>query len=397
MPFALLAALTVASCSKKEQVVQAKVPEAQDAVTVPAARVSRGSIAAKTTMTAEFQPFQEIDVMAKVAGYLRSIRVDLGDHVRQGQVLAELEIPEMSDEVSKAAAVVEQNSSEIAAARDELQRAEASHGITHLSNTRLQEAAKREAGLIPQQELDEAKSRDLVAEAQVASARSRLRVAENRVQVARADETRAKTMRNYVTVTAPFEGVVTRRYANTGAMIQAGTASQSAAMPVVRIAQISTLRLSLPVPESLAPSIRVGLPVEVSVNSLRRTFPGHVSRFASRVDPATRTMITEVDVPNPRGVILPGLYAEVTLQALKHDDILTVPLEAIERSGSTARAYKVDAGGTVRVVPVQLGLEDAAHAEVVSGLQEADTVITGKRAGLASGDKVRARVIDAQQ
>jgi RND family efflux transporter MFP subunit len=390
--------LSQTSCSHSEVPIQAKTSE--DSVpfaVVPVARVERTTITGKTLLTAEFQPFQEVDVMAKVAGYLRSIKVDLGDRVREGQILAELEIPEMTDDVSRAAALVEQTGAEISAARDELQRAESSHQIAHISYTRLQEVATREPGLIPQQEVDEVRSRDLIAEAQVASAKSKLRVQEQRTQVAKADETRLRTLRNYVTITAPFAGTVTKRYANVGSMIQAGIASQSQAMPLVRLSQISTLRLSLPVPESLVPTIRVGQPVEVQVKSLGHTRQGRVARFAARLDPSTRTMITEVDVPNPTGVILPGMYAEVELAAKQHEDVLAAPIGAIERSGSAARVFAVDKAGVIRIASVQLGAEDAQRAEVVSGLQEGDLVITGRRAGLNAGDKVKPKLMDSGQ
>jgi RND family efflux transporter MFP subunit len=386
------------SCSQPETPMQARTTdEATSLPVVPVARVRRASIASRTVLTAEFQPFQEVDVMAKVAGYLRSIKVDLGDRVREGQLLAELEIPEMTDEVSRAAATVEQTGAEIGAARDELQRAESSHEIAHVSYTRLQEVARREPGLVPQQEVDEVRSRDLIAEAQVASAKSRLRVAEQKTRVAKAEEARFRTLRNYVTITAPFTGTVTKRYAHVGSMIQAGTASQSQAMPLVRLSQISTLRLSLPVPESLVPAIRLGQPVEVRVKSLERSFEGRIARFASRVDQATRTMITEVDVSNPAGVILPGMYAEVSVQSKQHDGVLTAPVEAIERAGSAARVYTVDKAGVIRIVPVQIGVEDAARAEIVSGLQEADLVITGRRSGLNAGDRVRAKAAGSEE
>lgn len=392
----LATAASQTACSRAEPPVQAKSAEAEaNASVVPVARIARANIASRTVLTAEFQPFQEVDLMAKVAGYVRSIKVDLGDHVREGQVLAELEVPEMTDEVSKAVAMVEQTGSEIEAARDELQRAESAHQIAHLSYTRLQEVSKREPGLIPQQEVDEVRSRDLVSEAQVASAKSRLRVAQNKTGVAKAEETRLRTLRNYVTITAPFTGTVTKRYANLGSMIQAGTASQSQAMPLVRLSQTSTLRLSLPVPESLVSVVRIGQPVEVQVKSLGRSFQGRVARFAGKVDQATRTMITEVDVANPARVILPGMYAEVALQTKQHESILTAPLEAIERSGSSTRVYTVDGAGAIKVVPVQLGVEDAARAEILSGLQESDLVIIGRRAGLNAGDRVKPKVMDS--
>jgi RND family efflux transporter MFP subunit len=399
---ALAAMLAIAasqtSCTESGTPIQAKTAEVETPLpVVPVARVRRASIASRTVLTAEFQPFQEVDVMAKVAGYLRVIKVDLGDRVREGQVLAELEIPEMTDEVSRAAAMVEQTGAEIGAARDELQRAESSHQIAHISHTRLQEVAKREPGLIPQQEVDEVRSRDLIAEAQVASAKSKLRVEEQKTRVAKAEEARLRTLRNYVTITAPFTGTVTKRYANVGSMIQAGIASQSQAMPLVRLSQISTLRLSLPVPESLVPAIRVGQSVEVKVKSLERSFQGRIARFAARVDQATRTMITEVDVANPAGIMLPGMYAEVTLQAKQHEGVLVAPVEAIERAGSVARVYAVDKSGVIRIVSVQIGVEDAHRAEIVSGLSEDELVITGRRAGLNAGDRVKAKVAESNQ
>jgi RND family efflux transporter MFP subunit len=386
------------SCFRAEPPMQARTTDSESALAiVPAARITRADIANKAVLTAEFQPFQEVDVMAKVAGYVRSIKVDLGDHVREGQVLAELEVPEMTDEVSRAAAIVAQGGAEIAAARDELRRAESSHQIAHLSYTRLQEVAKREPGLIPQHEVDEVRSRDLIAEAQVASAKSKLRVEEQRTGVAKAEETRLRTMRNYITITAPFTGTVTRRYANVGSMIQAGIASQSQAMPLVRLSQITTLRLSLPVPESLVPTIRVGQHVEVQVPSLNRSFEGRVARFAAKVDLTTRTMITEVDVLNPARTMLPGMYAEVAIQSKKAEGVLAAPMEAIERAGSTARVYALDGSGVISVIPVQLGIEDAHRAEIVSGLKENQVVVTGKRAGLKAGDRVRAKLDESVQ
>lgn len=386
------------SCSKSEGARQTEVPAAEGPVAVvPVARIGKASISTNTVLTAEFQPFQEVDVMAKVAGYVRTIKVDLGDRVREGQLLAELEVPEMTDEISKATAIVEQGGAETGAARDELQRAESAHQIAHLSYTRLLEVSKREPGLIPQQELDVVQSRDLIAEAQLASAKSKLRVEEQRTRVAKAEETRLRTMRNYVTIIAPFTGTVTRRYANVGSMIQAGISSQSQAMPLVRLSQISTLRLSLPVPESLAPTIRIGKPVEVRVKSLDRTFAGRVARFASRLDPSTRTMITEVDVPNPTAVLMPGMFAEVSLEAKPQNDLLAAPVEAIERTGSAARVYAVDKAGVVRILPVQLGIEDAHHAQIMSGLSESDLVIIGRRVGLNAGDKVKAKITELQQ
>ena len=237
-------------------------------------------------------------------------------------------------------------------------------------------------------------SRDLVAEAQVSGAKSHITACEQRIRVSQAEQGRSKTLYQYRTITAPFAGVVTKRYANTGALIQAGTASQTQAMPVVRLSQNSLLRLALPVPESAVPLIHLGEPLDVRVSALNRTFPGRVARFAGKVDQSTRTMKTEVDVPNPSLVLVPGMYAEVDLVTEQRKNVLSVPVEAIDGSGASARVYTVQPSGTIQIVAVHLGIETAQRIEVRSGdLKEGDKVVVGSRAGLKDGSKVQPKVI----
>jgi RND family efflux transporter MFP subunit len=345
-------------------------------------------------LTAEFEPFQEVDVMAKVSGYIREIKVDIGDRVQEGQLLATLEIPEMQDDLTRAAAAIEEATAELATARDELQRAESAHDMAHLSFSRILDVSKREPGLVPQQEVDEVHSRDLVAEAQVSGAKSHMRACEQRIRVSQAEQARFKTLYQYGVITAPFTGVITKRYANTGSLIQAGTASQTQAMPVVRLSENGLLRLALPVPESAVPLIHLGEPVGVRVSALNRTFPGRVARFADKVDQSTRTMKTEVDVPNPSLVLVPGMYAEVDLVTEQRKHVLSVPVEAIEGSGGSAHVYIVQPSGTIQIVPVRLGMETAQQVEVRSGdLKDGDSVVVGPRSGLKEGSQVQSRVI----
>jgi RND family efflux transporter MFP subunit len=294
----------------------------------------------------------------------------------------------MEDDLTRAAASIDQAEAEIVTASDELHRAEAAHEMVHLSYSRIADVLKREPGLVPQQEVDEAHSRDMVAEAQVSAARSKLKTAEQRARVSRADQGRVQTLHKYMTITAPFEGVVTKRYANIGAMIQAGTSSQ--AMPVVQLSQNNLLRLILPVPESSVGRVRVGETVDVRVPSLNRTFPGRVARLAEKLQPSTRTMDTEVDVQNPTLTLIPGMYAEVNLHIAESHDALTVPLDAVDRSTAAARVYVVTAG-VIHIVPVAVGLETDQSVEILSGLQEGDVVVTGRHAGLRDGQTVQAK------
>jgi RND family efflux transporter MFP subunit len=357
------------------------MPPAAETPSVPVVRAVRDDLSGSVTLTGEFVPYQEVDAMAKVSGYIREIRVDVGDRVRQGQVLATLEIPEMENDLARASAAIDQAEAETARAQDDIQRAESAHEMAHLSATRIGNVAKREPGLVPQQDVDEVRARDLESEAQVAGAKSNLVSAQKRSAVLRADEARLKTMRQYETITAPFDGVITKRYANTGGMVQA--------TPVVRVSQNNLLRLILPVPESSVSEVAIGKNVAVRVPSLKRTFSGRVARFTDTLAVATRTMDTEVEVPNPSLTLIPGMYAEVDLQLQEHKGVVAVPLDAVDGSGADARVFEVGAGSAIHIVPVKIGLQTAGEAEIQSGVAEGDTVIVGRHTGLREGDAVK--------
>jgi RND family efflux transporter MFP subunit len=391
--FQFLAAIALtglASCSRQPEVVKA----ADIVAVVPAAKAERATLTSDIKLTAEFEPYQEVDVMAKVSGYVKAINVDIGDRVREGQVLATLEIPEMKDDLAKAAATIQATEADVAAARDELRRAESAHEVAHSSFTRISEVANREKGLVPQQQLDEVHSKDLMSEAQVAGAKSQLAATQQRTAVARAEEARIKTMFEYASIPAPFAGVVTKRFANKGSMIQAGTASQSQAMPLVRISQNNVLRLVLPVPESAVSHIHPGETLDVMVPSLHKTFPGRVARSAQMVQTSTRTMDTQVDVANANSVLVPGMYAEVNLRLDERSNVLTVPVDAVDGSGDSAHAFVVQPNGRLHLATVATGLETAQRIEIRSGLQDGDVVVTGRQSGLKDGQQVQDKLAD---
>jgi RND family efflux transporter MFP subunit len=387
LPLAVWPLLFACGCATHQQPTNAAAPATVPSV--PAVRVTRANLSAAITLTGEFIPFQDVDVMAKVSGYISSIKVDIGDRVRQGQVLAILEVPEMQNDLTRALAAIDQANAQAASAEDQVHRAESAHEIAHLSLTRLQNVANKEPGLVPQQEVDQVRSRDLEAEAQVAAAKSDVGAARERIKVMRADQARLKTMQNYETITAPFDGVVTKRYANTGSMIQAGTASQTQAMPVVRIAQNNLLRLVLPVPESSVSNVSIGREVKVRVPSLNRTFTGRVSRFTHNVQLSTRTMDTEIDVSNPSLTLMPGMYAEVDLALQEHQNTLTAPPDAIDGTAANARVFVIGPGDVIHIAAVQLGLETAQRVEIVKGINEGDLIIVGRRGSLKEGDHVK--------
>jgi RND family efflux transporter MFP subunit len=399
-PYALLfvmaASYLTSACSKHEP-VQASNAQPTDVPTVAVAKVSTEDLSHGLVLTAEFKPFQEVDVMAKVAGFVKQINVDVGDRVKQGHLLATLEIPEMADDLRRADAAVVRARAEVTRAQDEQRRAESVHSIAHLSFQRISTVAEKKPGLVAQQEIDEAQSRDLVTEAQVAATKSALAAAQEQVNVNSADTQKVKTLMDYTRVTAPFAGVITKRYADTGSMIQAGTASQTQAMPVVKLSENSLLRLILPVPESAVPTVHIGQQVEVRVPTLNRSFPGRVARFAEKVSVATRTMDTEVDVTNPSLVLIPGMYAEVNLTLDRRNKVLAIPVMAVDRDNSESQSGAAQTGQVWIVTPnnrvekrkVTLGMESSNNVEIRSGLNEGDSVVLTGRSTLQPGQEVR--------
>ncbi len=392
-----LLAVLLSACASPERKAEGRDGVPEKTQTVAAAKAAFQDLSRNVVLTAEFIPFQEVEVMAKVSGYVREMRVDVGDHVRLGQTLATIEIPEMQDDIARAQATIEQAEAEVTGARDEIHRAESSHDIAHLSYQRLADVVKERPGLVAQQEIDDAHSRDLVAEAQLAGANSKLAAALQKVSVTRAELARVKTMLAYTQVTAPFAGVITKRYANTGSMIQAGTASQTQAMPVVRLSENSLLRLILPVPESDVSLVHVGQGLTVRVPTLNRTFPGKVARFSDRVQLSTRTMDTEVDVANSGFTLIPGMYAEVDFTTEIRNHALTVPVSAVDVSAeneTTGKVLTISSGGVLEARNVSLGLQTAESFEVRSGLQPGELVVTGNRASLRPGLHVRPKMND---
>ena len=384
-------ALALAGVLIATQGCKSSAPAPAALPTVPVATAGPASLENNLVLSAEFRPFQEVDVMAKIAGYVKEINVDIGSHVSQNQVLAILEVPEVQDDVAKAKAGLAASDANITTAQAAVQQAEAGSNIASLSFNRISEVAKRDQGLVPRQEIDVAQAKEMQAAAQLASANSALKSAEQMKAQAQSEYSRTQAMLQYATIRAPFTGVVTKRYANTGSMIQAGISSQTQAMPVVQLAQNNLLRLVLPVPVNAVADIRDGQAVDVVVTSTGRKLQGKVARYADSVQMATRTMDTEVDVPNPDGTLVPGMYAEVHLHLAEHPAALSVPIDAVDGLGTSVQQAYIVRDGMVHLVTVQVGLQTANRVEILSGLQAGDKVIVGRHTGLSDGERVDAQ------
>jgi RND family efflux transporter MFP subunit len=350
--------------------------------------VTRGNLASSLTVAGQFQPYQQVDLHAKVSGYIRWIKVDIGDRVRQGEVMALLEVPELQNQVEGAQAEVRHSQSDITRAQSEVVSAESTYSAVHAEHTRLEEASKERPGLIAEQELDDARAKDQEAAAQVGVAKASLDAMQQQLGVSSASRSRLETMSRYEQIIAPFAGVVTKRYADTGSLIQAGQDNNTQTLPVVQVAESDLLRLRMPVPESDVPYIQVGGNVQVKVNATGHTFTGQIIRFARALDTNTRTMLTEVDVPNRDLSLNPGMYAETTIQLEHKSDALILPAQAVVQNGDQSYVLMVDATNHVEKRNVTLGIQTSNRVEITSGLQAGDNVIASGQTGYQPGEVV---------
>ncbi len=383
--FVFTAALSLTSC-------HCSASANRDAASIPSARVAvaqRGDISHVLTLAGQFQPYQVVDVHPKVSGYMKRINVDIGDIVHEGETLAVLEVPELKAQLEGTGFQLKQTQEEIARAQHEVQSAEAMNSALHAASDRLKQAAATRPGLIAQQELDDARAKDLSSLAQVDSAKANMAAAQQHAEAARADNERVQALQNYTTVVAPIDGVVIWRYADTGALIQGGTNSNDQALPIVRLSQSKLLRLRIPVPEDDVKFVHVGDALQVRVDAINRSFSGKIVRFTRNVNFETRTMETEVDVENKDLSIAPGMYANTALELAQDHNVVTIPVEALVlNSNKQETVYVLDSSNRVHVRTVQVGIEGTKLAEIASGLRQGDQVIIGGQDNYQENEQV---------
>jgi len=321
---------------------------------VAVAKVTRGDLARFVTISGELKPYQEIDLHAKVAGYLKFLTVDIGDQVKAGEVIAKIDTDELKADYDNATA---------------------SYNDAKLNYDRLNEVIQKQPGLLAQQDVDNAQAA---------------------YEIAKANMERAKTFMDYATITVPFDGVVTRRYADPGAMIQASGSNDRQTMPVVHIAENDKLRLDFPIPEPDVPFIKVGMPMEVTITATGQKITGKVARTTNMVDSDTRTMETEVDVDNHDLSLTPGMYAYVNLGLENKKDVMTLPVQAVSFSGNP-NVWKINDKNEIEELPVTVGLQTADKVEILNGLKEGDQVVFGSREMVNIGMKVAPKLVGDNQ
>lgn len=382
----------LAGCGSQSRAGAGRLENAPHA---PVVKVARGNLTDKLEIAGEFQPYQEINVYAKVSGYIRKLHVNWGTHVTQGQLLAVLEIPELQQQLEVDEAGVHRSEQDLARYKEELSRAESNYNVAHLSYTRLAGVQKARPELVAQEEIDIAQGKDLEASAGVSGAKDGVSASEQALLESKAALEKDKAMYAYANITAPFTGVVTEIDAYTGALLPAGTSSNKGDQALCRLSQNDLLRLVIPVPERAVANVHDGDTVAVKVSTTDQTFDGKIVRFSDQIDTDTRTMHTEIDVPNPKYLLVAGMYATVEIPLHNVRNVLTVPVQAVQPSSEGHGSVLVVADNNkIEKRDVALGLQTDTDAEITGGLREGEMVVYGEQSQFAPGELVTPQIVE---
>jgi RND family efflux transporter MFP subunit len=351
LTYALAAALALAAglpCGCERSPAEAAKPAAPP-VSVQVVQPRCGSVTRNVTLPGEIKAYQQATLYAKVAGYLKTITVDKGDRVKAGELIADIEVPEMLADLARYKAEVE---------------------VAELDYHRLSESRKKLPDLVVPQTVDNAKAR---------------------WDVAKAGLERTETLLGFAKITAPFSGVITRRMVDPGAFIPAatsGSTAQNAAL--VTLTDFNRVRVQVAVPELEASLIATNQPVKLSVEGLpARSFDGQITRFSYALDEATRTMLAEIELANPTLELRPGMYASVRIGIERKENTLLVPVAAlvVERAGAFVFTIQDQ---KARKTGVQTGFNDGTNVEIVRGVgPDQPVIIVGQRV-LSDGQAVKA-------
>jgi membrane fusion protein, multidrug efflux system len=346
LPLMLLALPFLSGCQQETPVVAA--PKAEPPLEVKVVPAFRGEITRSVKLPVfRILPEQQATLYAKVSGYLKTLTVDKGDEVKEGQLLAEIEVPELQ--------------------ADEIQF-QAETKVAQTDYERMEKASQKAPDLVVPQTVDDLRGQWEVAQAKLQ---------------------RTQTLLQFAHITAPFSGVITARFVDPGAFIPAattGSTPQNAA--IVTLMDYSLVRVQVFVPEAEVPFIKNGVPVKITVEELPgRVYKGSVTRFAYALDEATKTMLTEIELPNSDGQLRPGMYASVQLGVERKAGALLVPKEAVvvEKAGSFV-FLAVD--GKAQKTPIHTGFNDGVNVEITDGLQDGQSVILVGKQKLSDGQAI---------
>jgi RND family efflux transporter MFP subunit len=345
-------------------------------------KVKRSEAKSNLVLPGNIEAVTEAPVLARASGYIKRRYADIGDRVKQGQVLAEIEAPELDQQIRQAKASVDQANSTVEQAEAGLQQGRSNENLARVTAQRWENLSKK--GVVSRQENDTYQLQWAAQQANVQALEKAVAAARNNASSVEANVARLNDLLEYQTVRAPFAGVITLRNVDAGVLVNEGNTL------LFRIAQTDRLRTYLNVPQADASSVRVGQQAVLVIPDLPgHGFPGAVTRTANALDPATRTLLVEVQVPNPAALLMPGMYAQVDLSVPRKDPPLLIPGDTLVVRSNGPQVAVVQPDGRVHFELIQLGRDFGNRLEVLSGLEEGQQVVVNPSDAIREGAKVK--------
>jgi RND family efflux transporter MFP subunit len=352
-------------------------------------RVGRGKDRNEIKLPGTMQALTEAPILARTDGYLKRRLVDIGDRVRSGEVVAEIDAPELDQQIHQAEASVGQAEAATDQAQANLEQGKANRELARITAERTKMLTAR--GISPLQERDQSQAQLSAQDANVQALEKAILAQRSNLVAVKANLARLQELQGYRLVKAPFDGVITLRNVDVGALVSTGNTL------LYRIAQIGTLRTYVNVPQSQVNSVRAGQAAALTVSHFPgRSFRGIVARTANALDPATRTMLVEVDVPNADGALFPGTYAEVDLTGALVNAPLVVPAAALVFRTDGAQVAVVQADQTVHLQKITVGRDYGDRVEILQGLSEGATILAAPGDAAREGARIMPVTRDSQ-
>jgi RND family efflux transporter MFP subunit len=368
---------------RRESVLAAESKIAEDSLpVVNVQKVKRADAKTSLVLPGNIQAVTEAPILARASGYIKRRYADIGDRVKEGQVLAEIDAPELNQQIRQAKATVDQANSAIEQAEAALQQGRSNENLARVTAQRWENLSKK--GVVSRQENDTYQAQWAAQQANVNALEKAVAAARNNTAAVEANVARLNDLLAYQTVRAPFAGVITLRNVDAGALVNEGNTL------LYRIDQTDRLRTYLNVPQADAGSVRVGQQAVLVVPDLPgHGFLGAVTRTANALDPATRTLLVEVQVPNPGALLMPGMYAQVDLSVLRKDPPLLIPGDTLVVRSDGPQVAVVAPDGRVHFARIQLGRDFGDRLEVLSGLEDGQQVVVNPSDAIREGAQVK--------
>ncbi len=372
--------------ARAKQIAQAttSVEEADALVSVVPVKVA--PITAQLILSGDVEAVTETGIFARTDGYVKQRIADIGDRVKKDQLLAEIESPEVDQQLLQSRASLQQSRSALAQSEAALEQAKANLNLADVTAQRWSQLVTK--GVMAKQDGDEKNATFLARKADVAAAEANVRAAKDNISAAEANVQRLTEIKSFQLIRAPYDGVITIRNVTLGTLASGG--STSAVRELYRITQLNPLKVTVEVPQSEVGSIHVGLGCDLRIRELAgKVYSAHVTRTANSLNPTSRTLVTEIQFENPGGLVLPGMYGEVEFKLQRNQPPLLVPSDAIITGRDGTRVAMLQ-NGKVHFAKVTLGRDNGAQTEILSGIKASDQIIINPSNELQENARVKA-------